>query len=1345
MTCIPSLIAAADDPREIRLALVLNGGVSLAIWIGGVVAEIDRARRAGLSETDTTDELLAGYRALLDLTGCVLRTDVIAGASAGGLNGCLLAAAIANGGDVGDVRDLWIDIGSFRSLLRSGLDPAPKSILKGDDYFLPEIRREFRRRCRPRDVRQRLPRPPEQAAGERVRLFVTGTDILGEPVAHQDDFGGVLGEREHRSLFIVDHDPEREDTPFVADDIADRMARIARSTASFPAAFEASFCRVGLPDTDGDAELKDMASFSSSRWVIDGGVLDNAPFGAALGAASRSPASGPVRRILCYVTPYGGGETVQTARRGEEPSLSAVLGAVFELPRAIAMTQMLEAVEEYRRNVQRRRASRSALLTRFARPEEVVDEQLLRAYVRARSLSSVDDVLDDLDSPALVRFVRESSRSTTRPRLRTSQLVPPGADLPWLPEPARLGDAAYREGLFRPEPDQSRPTGEDEWRWGVSPIKRSAALALDLLARTLEITPRHANPELLAEVRTARRSLSETLRWAAEHRERLAQDIRAQVADPPPAAEFAKFLAEAAAAIGGDPQVEVAELDDEARRQLHALACARTRANELAPAEKCRRQMTLVVDALLHGGRAALRLLCEAELAPDRRAALVEELTALLTSQRGNAQVAASAVSRALATAGFVPDALVDKLQRIVHQAPASELHRRLLALEAIQETFAPTGTEPQQAVDLIRINAEALCEIDGRAEPSEKLTGLSLMHFGAFYKRSWRANDWLWGRLDGVSRLVDILVDPWVLRLSLTTPEEVERSRSELCMLAAPKGLDGDYIRAKVGADIADDIRKELDALAQWRLDGEPPNRLEKTKAALRLRLQLLVAREELPVVARAAAEDVSDEHAAPDADGARWARRRREIGFDRPEDVADALRQLRIAETESFAGEAGADLLTRNAATTAAVAASTLSAKRSGLPGGVRAVPLALRGVLLALYGLAWSLTSPKRALKLVAFVALVFALAVIVWGLIADVPPQTETRGGGESSGGPPAWLSGLAKTLVAGGLLVAALRAGAAGIGIAVAFFAAYLSIRLADWPQDVGEWFDLGVKSEPVLSAAAAILLVGALAGLVVGRGPLSWLLVNTRPATRAAATAGIRISLLLLFAVVVGWIVDVTWNVSNVDEWRRVAIALAVVAVGAAVGAIVGTLRGARAKRVSAKVPTSTAPPAGLEELRFSRALVVGGAHPLAPVVRDILGERISVRHRGKPPSPEVPAEDVPPPGGRVVLVRMPADLVAAYKEEVRQVYDKELERALKAPDADAAALKAVHASAARKAISVLGIVPQRPQWSWNPVRLLSSSLVWVVRLLSAVPSVIRRLLLGPADDGIVAASKLTR
>ena len=41
MTCPPGS-ATRSDEQELRLALVLNGGVSLAVWIGGAVHEVNR-------------------------------------------------------------------------------------------------------------------------------------------------------------------------------------------------------------------------------------------------------------------------------------------------------------------------------------------------------------------------------------------------------------------------------------------------------------------------------------------------------------------------------------------------------------------------------------------------------------------------------------------------------------------------------------------------------------------------------------------------------------------------------------------------------------------------------------------------------------------------------------------------------------------------------------------------------------------------------------------------------------------------------------------------------------------------------------------------------------------------------------------------------------------------------------------------------------------------------------------------------------------------------------------------------------------------------------------------------
>jgi hypothetical protein len=62
------------------------------------------------------------------------------------------------------------------------------------------------------------------------------------------------------------------------------------------------------------------------------------------------------------------------------------------------------------------------------------------------------------------------------------------------------------------------------------------------------------------------------------------------------------------------------------------------------------------------------------------------------------------------------------------------------------------------------QINIVRLSPFDAQTAFSEraledKLSGETFGHFGAFLKRSWRSNDILWGRLDGISRLVETLL----------------------------------------------------------------------------------------------------------------------------------------------------------------------------------------------------------------------------------------------------------------------------------------------------------------------------------------------------------------------------------------------------------------------------------------------------------------------------------------------------------------------------------------------------------------------------------------------------------
>ena len=73
-----------------------------------------------------------------------------------------------------------------------------------------------------------------------------------------------------------------------------------------------------------------------------------------------------------------------------------------------------------------------------------------------------------------------------------------------------------------------------------------------------------------------------------------------------------------------------------------------------------------------------------------------------------------------------------------------------------------PTGVDVEQPIELVQISADTRTKLDLKHSTARsKLTGLQFHHFGAFYKSSWRANDWMWGRLDGAGWLVHLLLDP--------------------------------------------------------------------------------------------------------------------------------------------------------------------------------------------------------------------------------------------------------------------------------------------------------------------------------------------------------------------------------------------------------------------------------------------------------------------------------------------------------------------------------------------------------------------------------------------------------
>ncbi len=117
--------------KELRIALVCYGGVSLAIYMHGVTRELwqlARASRDFHAGKSARDGVEAVYRALIeriageqDLRLRVL-PDIMSGASAGGINAVFLAQAVHSGQSLEPLTDLWLEVADVDELV----DPAAR-------------------------------------------------------------------------------------------------------------------------------------------------------------------------------------------------------------------------------------------------------------------------------------------------------------------------------------------------------------------------------------------------------------------------------------------------------------------------------------------------------------------------------------------------------------------------------------------------------------------------------------------------------------------------------------------------------------------------------------------------------------------------------------------------------------------------------------------------------------------------------------------------------------------------------------------------------------------------------------------------------------------------------------------------------------------------------------------------------------------------------------------------------------------------------------------------------------------------------------------------------------------
>jgi patatin-related protein len=740
--------------RELRLGVVCYGGVSLAIYMHGITKELQKLVVAsrGFENHPTVNPFPAhtvenAYWEILrrahdaDPDGVLTKVviDVVAGTSAGGINGVIMCKALAHNLSQDPLRHLWFVKADIKQLLggsafREFLDLAELAVelpfnkakppLDGNAMLgwlldaLDDVDRTppaYRPGAGEADCPSLLP------DGHQLQLFVTTTDYYGYrqfmPIASPP----VVAERRNRHILEFDYLRESGRVERDQFDAAHNVALgfAARCTSSFPGAFppldiagvEQNLARFHRPPLD-EAAFKraffrayELSQADAGKtFFIDGGVLANYPFRPAIEAIVGRRSEAEVVRRLIYLQPDPGGEIANP--EGKTPTL---FGTVWAGLSTIAGSQPILDELVYVRDFN----------ARVRRTQEIVEQarvpiaEILESDLGISLGASLDEIPQETlaaDRQAVEREaeVRAGYAYTSYFQIRVHSIVEQfAAAISTVCEytTANLeNNLGYFVGLI-----------VEEWaqRAGLFGDRASLEKQRDLLRRF--------------DVGFLRRRLAFVI-----------QGINELYGKPGAPDRIALNLAKAALYDGID--------------ELSGLIDSRS----VAPALR-QRVVALFPQEELFGFLAAPSLAARVESFVDRAAGDLEQVFQqvgdfLLRRQDEIYHKLYEDFRRI--TAGWAPERRREVLIRFLGFPFWDTL---------IYPVTRLTQAGELREIDVVRFSpadstALGAATAQGKSTP-QKLLGVKLAHFGAFFSREARENDYLWGRLDAAERLVGLLL----------------------------------------------------------------------------------------------------------------------------------------------------------------------------------------------------------------------------------------------------------------------------------------------------------------------------------------------------------------------------------------------------------------------------------------------------------------------------------------------------------------------------------------------------------------------------------------------------------
>jgi patatin-related protein len=770
--------------KELRIALVCFGGVSLAVYMHGVSKEVlklvrasaalhaigDRAQRAqsgffdffdrNEAEHDTEDVYFGLLRDIGHHVELRVIVDIIAGASAGGINGTMLARALTHDLPMDALRDLWLENADVTVLLspdaRAGawskwfLRPFIWAAAKVGTFSLikdMEVRQKLSLFVRSRWFKPPLDGkvmaalmydavtamgPPTNAkasllpSGHSLDLYVTVTDFHGHQQLVQIHDPPLIHELEHHQVLHFGyrrHASGEIDSDFELDNAAG-LAFAARATSSFPGAFPPAriveMDEVVAERQDTWARRSEFISKSfqshmragidpATASFIDGAVLNNRPFQQAITAIHGRPAYRQVDRRLVYIDPHPAPPPSQR-QRGVPGFFATIRGALSDIPSSQPVTDELGWVVDFNDRVRRLRA-----IIDSARPHvsELVKKVITGSFDRPLATEDLRAWREQVNTQVAVDagFAYQAYV-----RLKLASVRAFGADLIVM-----LRGAA-------PQSPMSRVVSEiiDAWavRKGIV-YERADSEALEFETQTGEGLPAWVKYLLAFDVKYRERRLH----FLIEGQNRLYQLLDQE-------------------RFGGLDPVVV----DRLKREFYGrLDLIRNRESPEFYSDEVRGLVADIFPAAPSPG--------EVRHLQAYAAAFVEQHGAKLDLliERLAAEIDLDASTRDL-----------DELLATLDPAKWHPDARREVLINYLGFPFWDVLTFPvtsgREVGELNEILVDRISPQDAVAlrgyEGIESLKGVGFAHFAAFLSRAYRENDYLLGRLHALDRLIDIVCD---------------------------------------------------------------------------------------------------------------------------------------------------------------------------------------------------------------------------------------------------------------------------------------------------------------------------------------------------------------------------------------------------------------------------------------------------------------------------------------------------------------------------------------------------------------------------------------------------------